>query len=144
VVHSLVLIILLILSVSSVDIKQLPVLNFVFALSGLFNTLLENVFQNRIIWSHDWRLDRLETRRAKRDDADARDNDETRRDVEGKGLILQTGNQVHPEHGSDAGCKSDAQTWDFHIQVHFDDFIPGLILQKKISIKILCMADESE
>ncbi len=112
-----------------------------FCLVRLFNNLLENIFQNWIIWSHDWRLDRLETRRAKRDDADARDDYETRHDVEGEGLILQTGNQVHPEHGCDAGSKSDAQTWDFHLQIHFDDFVPGLILQKKIIIKTLCMVD---
>ncbi len=112
-----------------------------FFLVRLFNNLLENIFQNWIIWSHDWRLDGLETRRAKGDDASACDDDAARRDVEGEGLILQTGNQIHPEHGSDAGCKSDAQTWDFHLQVHFDDFVPGLVLQQKISIKTLRMVD---
>lgn len=46
--------------------------------------------------------------------------------VEGKGVILKPGFQVHPEHGREASSKGQAKHAHLDEETHPDDPVPGL------------------
>ena len=57
-------------------------------------------------------------------------HDEENGDVEREGVILEPGNEVHPEDGGGAGHEGHAQAGDLHVQGHPHDLVSGFVLKK--------------
>ena len=76
--------------------------------------------------------DALELEAVEGDDEAAAEADQEGCQVEGVRVILDAGVQVHAEDAAAASRESDAQSQDFHVEVHLNDVVPRFVLRQKV------------